>query len=830
MYRASSCNELCLAHPVPSVTNSKSRGLTVLIALSSLLFSGQAKTRAEQLGWPIDATIRFTSSFCEYRPFRFHAGIDLSTGGVTGVPVRAVADGYVWRLRVSPYGYGKVIYLRLRDGRSAVYAHLDRFSDVLNRLVRLEQERRRRYTIDVTFAPNQAVFSKGDIIGWSGRTGIGVPHLHFELRDRANRPTDPLSNGLTFDDTVSPTIGVLSFIPLDGDARVDERIEPVAVPLAKYDGVWSSTKRVALWGRVGIAMAGWDRTQMGRYRLSLRSMNVAVDGVEVFSRRYSEMSFASQHLSVFDRNFNLIATGAGRYFNMFIQPGNTLEYYDSRPIGSGILACAVEPTEPGEYELTPGLHELSVTVFDFDGNSAEARLPIVVGRRPQIAEFSVRESEDGRSLHIAAYDTLDQVSLEGFLSDDACATWRSVERTRDDTTGFEHGQMEVFLPSIHDSLYVRIVAEDTLDQRSVRVVRVADLLDEPEIRISQKWGRDWCAFDVRASRPLATPPTVAATWGTEKIVPMPAAQISQGLYEAEIRPDPSWPQDFIVRVLAGEGPPTIVSQWRQEDRIPGRCDPVLSLDSTEARYRAVVTFTDHFPDSGAVRLSIAGGDTSFSVEGRRIGPWGGEYYLADGSAGLEVGYGVMPEPMFVRIEREKLPSWPGLEPIGDGYVFEPQVYPLVGEATTVIAVPDSVDLTGVGLFAYSPRGAELVTPAEGRFDHTLRTRVRSLSTVGVYRDLTPPEIMFVSPGTGASTATPRMHVRLVDRGAGFAKSDDAMEMLIDDQWVPAEYDPEEDRLVYVPPFPLSRGRHTVVIHARDAVGNEATATREFTIE
>ena len=34
---------------------------------------------------------------------------------------------------------------------------------------------------------------KGDIIGYSGSTGIGTPHLHFEIRNANEQPLNPLA-------------------------------------------------------------------------------------------------------------------------------------------------------------------------------------------------------------------------------------------------------------------------------------------------------------------------------------------------------------------------------------------------------------------------------------------------------------------------------------------------------------------------------------------------------------------------------------------------------------------------------------------------------------
>ena len=42
--------------------------------------------------------------------------------------VYSIADGYVSRVKVSSYGYGKVIYITHYDGNTSVYAHLKEFS------------------------------------------------------------------------------------------------------------------------------------------------------------------------------------------------------------------------------------------------------------------------------------------------------------------------------------------------------------------------------------------------------------------------------------------------------------------------------------------------------------------------------------------------------------------------------------------------------------------------------------------------------------------------------------------------------------------------------
>ena len=85
--------------------------------------------------WPLDLPQAITSSFGEYRGGRFHAGLDLRTGGI-GKQVKAPAAGYVSRVRCSPWGYGKAVYLALDDGNTAVFGHLSAFAPELREYVR----------------------------------------------------------------------------------------------------------------------------------------------------------------------------------------------------------------------------------------------------------------------------------------------------------------------------------------------------------------------------------------------------------------------------------------------------------------------------------------------------------------------------------------------------------------------------------------------------------------------------------------------------------------------------------------------------------------------
>ena len=65
---------------------------------------------------PLEARLLLAGTFGEIRTNHFHSGIDIKTGGTEGYPVYAVADGYVSRIKVSAYGFGKAMYVTHPNG------------------------------------------------------------------------------------------------------------------------------------------------------------------------------------------------------------------------------------------------------------------------------------------------------------------------------------------------------------------------------------------------------------------------------------------------------------------------------------------------------------------------------------------------------------------------------------------------------------------------------------------------------------------------------------------------------------------------------------------
>ena len=86
--------------------------LFILLLINGHLALSQEKQYPQDyFAPPMDIPLYLSGNFGEIRTNHFHAGIDIKTQGVEGIPIKSAADGFVSRIKISPYGYGKAIYV-----------------------------------------------------------------------------------------------------------------------------------------------------------------------------------------------------------------------------------------------------------------------------------------------------------------------------------------------------------------------------------------------------------------------------------------------------------------------------------------------------------------------------------------------------------------------------------------------------------------------------------------------------------------------------------------------------------------------------------------------
>ena len=161
-------------------------------------------------------------TFGELRPNHFHSGIDIKTEGVENANLVAVADGYVSRIKVNAYGYGRTLYIDHPNGFTSVYAHLNSYSPSIEKFVQKIQNEQQSWTIEVFPGKTELKVKKGELVAISGNTGASrAPHLHFEIRDsKTQTPIDPLLFGYVLNDNISPRVYGAFVYPLDDSSMV----------------------------------------------------------------------------------------------------------------------------------------------------------------------------------------------------------------------------------------------------------------------------------------------------------------------------------------------------------------------------------------------------------------------------------------------------------------------------------------------------------------------------------------------------------------------------------------------------------------------------------
>lgn len=151
---------------------------------------------------PFGKEAYLTSSFGENRGTRYHAGLDYSTNMEEGWPIFAPEDGKVKELRVSPFGYGKVMFYQGNSGKTWVFAHQSSFGDLDEAIAKQQYATKKN---DVTVKPGKA-FKKGDTLTYAGSSGIGNPHLHLEVRLDNDRVVNPRIFDTDASDTIAPQV------------------------------------------------------------------------------------------------------------------------------------------------------------------------------------------------------------------------------------------------------------------------------------------------------------------------------------------------------------------------------------------------------------------------------------------------------------------------------------------------------------------------------------------------------------------------------------------------------------------------------------------------
>lgn len=388
--------------------------IVISAVLITLLINVNSQNKPKNLFIsPLRDIPSLSASFAELRNDHFHSGLDYKTGGVTGKEVLAAADGYVYRIAVSPTGFGKALYIRHPSGYSTVYGHLNGFRPDIETFVKKKQYEMRSFSVSLFPMRDQFMVKQGEVIAWSGNTGgSSGPHLHFEVRESSSEdPLNPLDFDMHISDRVRPVIDKIVIYPLDRNSSVNNSHSSLTIRAVPANGSYalSSSTVPVVYGETGIGIKCWDSFDNSPNRCGIYSIEMTVDSLRVYRFTADRFSFAeSRYLnSHIDYRAKIISN---EYIHrLFLQPGNKLAMYNTSP-GRGVIRF----NDNRE-------HRIAVVVTDAAGNRSWVNFTVRSVPAPPVSPLEINCSKiipygkaadftaDGIRVHFPAgalYDTL----------------------------------------------------------------------------------------------------------------------------------------------------------------------------------------------------------------------------------------------------------------------------------------------------------------------------------------------------------------------------------------------------------------------------------------
>ena len=341
------------------------RKIIFLLILFGNVVYGQKDIPTDYFSNPIEIPLILSGNFGELRSNHFHSGLDIKTQQREGIPIYAPADGYVSRIKVSLFGYGKALYIKHPNGYSTVYAHLQKYRGVIQDYVKEKQYEKESFTLELFPEANQFSVKKGELIGYTGNSGSsGGPHLHFEIRDASSRPMNPMLFGIDIPDTKKPIINSVFAYPLSEDAQINQSQNPVKLRLIlQKDGSYKA-ENISAFGRIGFGLSANDQQNGASNKNGVYKIKTYCNGKEKFEVNFEKFSFAETRYLNRYIDYKYFKNNRSRVQKLFRQPNNPLSIIDEEDLQGCIV---VEDSLSSTY---------TIEVSDFKKNTILISVPI----------------------------------------------------------------------------------------------------------------------------------------------------------------------------------------------------------------------------------------------------------------------------------------------------------------------------------------------------------------------------------------------------------------------------------------------------------------------
>lgn len=339
---------------------------SLLFFISFHLSFGQHNYPKNDFRSPVDFPIILAGTFGELRSNHFHAGIDIKTKGVTGKDIYAVKEGYVSRIKISHWGYGKALYITHPNGYTSVYGHLKKFSNKIEKYVKQKQYAKESFEIHLFPNKDELKISENEIVALSGNSGSSsAPHLHFEIRDSKTEKTiNPLLFGFTVPDHITPKFNGLRIVPLSKNAAINHISAAQNIQTKKINNHLFIAHKTKAIGKIGIEINTHDLLNNANNKNGVYSIDMKVNDTLVYHHDLKTFAFHESKYINLLIDYEYYSKYYKKYQKTYIEPSNKLSIYKTDK-NKGFLFIEDQKN-----------YDVEIIIKDFSENTTRVKIPI----------------------------------------------------------------------------------------------------------------------------------------------------------------------------------------------------------------------------------------------------------------------------------------------------------------------------------------------------------------------------------------------------------------------------------------------------------------------
>ena len=725
--------------------------------------------------WPTNTGKHLSSNFGEFRTTGYHLGVDMKTKGTEGHPIYAVSDGYVSRVVTNYSGFGKALYLTMEDGKTAVYAHLSKFSDKLEKRLKEEQEKSQSYLTNFYLTPNEFPFAQNDIIAYSGNSGFSFgPHLHFEIRDEKGMILNPLTNGLDQPDRLAPIVEEISLAPLNKESWVNGNQLPQNFPVFRdKKGEYHFADTINTYGKIGLAVKTYDKREGAKNKYQPHRIEVFLNGKLYHSLEFEKLNY----------NWQSTANYINDYRNSRLNMGDFVKLY--RNYNDPLIPVHSSDSD-GTFELNKGYHDIRILIYD-----AQKNVRIVNGTLFFMNPYEIDVTNLGEANNIVSF----------LLSPKSIAI------------PIKSAIIYSFTPFGF--------ADERIDVISQERVETGLIITLPKNKIKRK------ALQFITQNDIGTV-SMPTHWNDKKIagdhlslnVDLDISHSDAGVY-IQIQPEKVIDQSLSLR-LKGEfqyitKPINQIqpSVYLSAPLLPEEFENINQIEaiiggSIERQIQFKFPFTVIYPDSS---ITIVSKDGSCSVKTRK-------------NTFTESTLGWI-EPV------HKYPKITGGMLLTRVYQLQPFQKPMLKPINIAMRYPRKLDSRKKHLYFYDKKeGWTFIKTQEIKERRVLLGEIKHLDAIAVIEDKTPPKMIRSHPGNNGKYAALELNqfkINIDDKLSGFDPNPNSFEVKLNDKNIFYAFQPKLKVLSYDLDEPLSVGKHKITFKATDQAGNTLEKNIQFEV-